>query len=82
MRERKKYNPNLVDPKVAQFLRELKEIYPEEDFNSLDVTSAFRDVDFNKSIGGVEDSAHLHGLALDFFWRKWKGINGFFIKRP
>ena len=72
--EKENFNSRLIDPKGIQFLTELQEIYPEEDFNNLDITSLFRDQKHHyfykaEREGRKPESAvhsrHKHGLAMD-----------------
>lgn len=42
----------------------------ENEFRLIKFTSAFRSPFINKKCGGVSDSLHLHGLAVDFVFLK------------
>lgn len=42
----------------------------EDDIRNVVFTSAFRSPYINKQCGGVSDSLHLHGLAVDFVFEK------------
>tara|TARA_R100000664_G_scaffold34179_1_gene54730 strand:- start:1841 stop:11962 length:10122 start_codon:yes stop_codon:yes gene_type:complete len=54
---------NAVNPVVNQALSEMRDVWPEQPL--LNVESAFRDEELNKSVGGHNHSYHLHGMALD-----------------
>ena len=89
--EKENYNSRLIDPKAAQFLTELKEIYPEKDFNELQITSGYRDQKHHhfyeserkgeKPTSNVH-SRHKHGLALDFGYDSGKKLMEFLLNDP
>jgi len=71
--EKKNFNSRLVDPKIAQFLAELQEIYPEEDFNNLDITSLFRDQKHHSLYEAEREVENLSlmltlGINMDWLW--------------
>ena len=89
--EKKNFNSRLVDPKVAQFLAELQEIYPEEDFNNLDITSLFRDQKHHRFYEAEREgrkpesnvhSRHKHGLAMDVAGESGKKLMTFLYEDP
>lgn len=89
--KKKNFNSRLIDPKAAQFLTELKEIYPEEDFNELHITSGFRDQKHHRFYEAERQgkepesnvhSRHKHGLALDFGYDSGKKLMEFLLNDP
>jgi len=51
----------LMDPKILDMIDEAREKYGKP----IHVTSGFRTIKHNQSVGGVETSSHLKGLAID-----------------
>ena len=89
--EKENFNSRLIDPKGIQFLTELQEIYPEEDFNNLDITSLFRDQKHHyfykaEREGRKPESAvhsrHKHGLAMDIKGESGKKLMNFLLNDP
>ena len=54
---------NAVNPVVNQALAEVRDVWPEQPL--LNIESAYRDEELNKSVGGHDHSYHLHGMAID-----------------
>lgn len=65
----------VISPEFIEHVQMLEEIRTELGY-SMDVSSGYRTVSFNKKCGGSNNSAHLDGLATDITSIKQKDFDG------
>ena len=56
-----KSDPIFIAPKLVTILQKVRTHFGKP----VKITSAYRTVEHNKSVGGVKDSQHLYGMAAD-----------------
>ena len=56
-----KSDPIFIAPKLVTILQKIRTHFGKP----VKITSAYRTVEHNKSVGGVKDSQHLYGMAAD-----------------
>lgn len=61
---------------VDKVVRKVRSIYGEDGLKCLRKTSGFRSIQTNRRVGGVADSLHLFGCAVDF------AKDGIFKEKP
>lgn len=57
----------LIETEVVEILQKVR-----DKFGIVDISSAYRTVNYNKSIGGADNSYHIYGRAVDFRARNYK----------
>ena len=65
----------LIDPYAASLFELIRE---DCSSNPLIVSSAWRCIKHNKSVGGHQNSLHLRGMALDLLPPKWMALDEFY----
>lgn len=58
-----------IDARIKGKLRMLERLL----MSNITITSGYRCENYNREVGGVEDSKHTKGLAVDFYVPTWLG---------